>query len=365
MKLKKLFGMLWVLIGLSLGGALAALILNALVRIYVIQGGSVPAGVLASCVLIGVALGGAVGYFTLNRAYERLESAMRWLQSRPLVDLIAGGVGLIAGLVVAFLLTQLVAMIQYEWLALLISVLVYIVLGYMGVTLGLNHREGWRAIIPSYFRARQQTDEGGDPADSGPAAAKVLDSSVLIDGRVERILDTGFLEGPLLIPSFVLTELQHLADSADELKRGRGRRGLEVARQLQRQLDSRVIVSQLDNERIGEVDGKLLWITRQCHGKLVTNDYNLNKVAAVQNVPVLNINELANALKAAAVPGDHLVVRLMKEGKEADQGVGYLADGTMVVVDHGQSRIGQQVEAVVTSSLQTSAGRMIFAKTEE
>ncbi len=362
MKLKKLFGVLWVLIGLSLGGALAALILNALVRLYVIQGGSVPAGVFASCVLIGIAVGGAVGYFTMNRAYGRLESAMRWLQSRPLVDLTAGGAGLIAGLIVAFLLTQLVAMIRYEWLALLISVLVYIVLGYMGVTLGLNHREGWRAIIPTYFRARQQSDEEMEAPSVSP---KVLDTSVLIDGRIERILDTGFLEGQLIIAAFVLTELQHLADSADELKRGRGRRGLEVVRQLQRQLGDRVMVSELDNERIGEVDNKLLWLTRQFRGKLVTNDYNLNKVAAVQNVPVLNINDLANAVKSAAVPGDRLMVRLMKEGKEADQGVGYLPDGTMVVVDNGQSRIGQQVEAVVTSSLQTSAGRMIFARAED
>ncbi len=363
MKLKNLFGMLWVLIGLSLGGALAVLVLNAMVRIYMIQGGSVPAGVFAACVLIGIAVGGLVGYITLNRAYGRLESAMRWLQSRPLVDLIAGGAGLIAGLVIAFLLTQLVAMIRYEWLALLISVLVYIVLGYMGVTLGLNHREGWRAMIPTYFRSRQQED-GMDESEYS-AAVKVLDSSVLIDGRIERVLDTGFLEGQLVIPGFVLTELQHLADSADELKRGKGRRGLEVAQQLQRQMGSRVVISDLDHERIGEVDNKLLWLTRQYHGKLVTNDYNLNKVAAVQNVPVLNMNELANAVKTAVVPGDHLMVRLMKEGKEADQGVGYLPDGTMVVVDNGRSRIGQEVEAVVTSSLQTSAGRMIFAKTDE
>jgi len=289
---------------------------------------------------------------------------MRWLQSRPLMDLIAGGGGLIAGLVVAFLLSQLTTLLQLEWLAFVISVMLYLVLGYMGVMLGLNHRDGWKAFLPAQLRKRFRSEEESVLEDDD-IPAKILDTSVLVDGRIERVLATGFIEGPLVVAGFVTTELQHLADSADELKRKRGRRGLEVLQQLEDIYGERITVSELDNDRIAETDGKLLWLTRQLKGKLITLDYNLGKVAAVQSIPVLNINELAGALKPAARMGDLLTVKLMKEGKDPTQGVGYLPDGTMVVVEQGSTRIGEDVHVTVTSALQTAAGRMIFGKIEE
>ena len=191
---------------------------------------------------------------------------------------------------------------------------------------------------------------------------KVLDTSVIIDGRIADICKTGFIEGKLVIPRFVLNELQHIADSSDDLKRVRGRRGLDILNSIQKELDIEVEISDKDFEDIPEVDSKLLKLAETIGGKVVTNDFNLNKVAQFQGVEVLNINELANAVKPVAIPGEHMMAQVVKEGKEQNQGIAYLDDGTMIVVDGGRKYIGETINVLVTSVLQTPAGRMIFGK---
>ena len=194
---------------------------------------------------------------------------------------------------------------------------------------------------------------------------KILDTSVIIDGRIADLCQTGFLEGTLVIPQFVLRELQNVADSADASRRNRGRRGLDILQKIQKMNDRDVLISDSDYPEIREVDLKLMELARQMPGTIVTNDLNLNKVAQVRGVPVLNINELANALKPVALPGEFLRVAILKEGKEPNQGVAYLDDGTMVVVDHARCLIGRTVDITVTSVLQTSAGKMIFGRLHE
>jgi uncharacterized protein YacL len=191
---------------------------------------------------------------------------------------------------------------------------------------------------------------------------KILDTSVIIDGRIADIVKTGFVEGVLLIPSFVLEELRHIADSSDLLKRNRGRRGLDILNQISKETAIKVHIHEQDFDDINEVDSKLVRLGQVLKSPLLTNDYNLNKVAELQGVKVLNINELANALKPIVLPGEEMLVQVMKEGKEPGQGVAYLDDGTMIVVDTGRRFMGQNVTVLVTSVLQTAAGRMIFAK---
>jgi uncharacterized protein YacL len=192
----------------------------------------------------------------------------------------------------------------------------------------------------------------------------LLDTSVIIDGRIADISRTGFISGELLVPNFVLNELQHIADSSDTLRRNRGRRGLDVLRRLQEESVSPVRITDMDVDGVREVDDKLVLLAKQLHCPIVTNDYNLNRVAELQGVPVLNINELANAVKVVYLPGESFRVEIIQEGKEVDQGVGYLDDGTMVVIENGRSSIGSEIEVVVTKVLQTTAGRMIFARPE-
>jgi uncharacterized protein YacL len=193
---------------------------------------------------------------------------------------------------------------------------------------------------------------------------KILDTSVIIDGRIQTLARTGFIEGTLLVPNFVVHELQLISDSADALKRERGRRGLDILNQMQKDIHIRLEMTDRDFEGSREVDGKLLKLAKEINGIVVSNDYNLGKVSRLQNVPILNINELASALKAEVLPGETLSVKVVKAGTERQQGVAYLPEGTMVVVEDGQYYMNQQLSVVVTSSLQTNAGRMIFARPE-
>ena len=199
------------------------------------------------------------------------------------------------------------------------------------------------------------------------SAPKILDTSVIIDGRIADICKSGFIEGDLVIPGFVLEELRHIADSSDLLKRNRGRRGLDILNKIQKELEFKVQICERDYDDIAEVDSKLVRLAQDMKGKILTNDFNLNKVAELQGVTVLNINELANAVKPVVLPGEEMEVHVIKNGKEAGQGVAYLDDGTMIVVDGGKRHIGETIGVLVTSVLQTAAGRMIFAKpkTEE
>jgi uncharacterized protein YacL len=197
-----------------------------------------------------------------------------------------------------------------------------------------------------------------------PAATKILDTSCIIDGRIEDLLSTGFLEGQILIPQFVLQELQTVADASNDQKRAKGRRGLDILNRMQSTFPERIIIHSADYEDVSTVDAKLIRLAQEINATLLTNDYNLNKVASLQKVNVLNINDLAQAMRPAYLPGDCIDIKILKQGKEPAQGVGYLEDGTMVVVEEGGSYIGGEVSVVVTGALQTSAGRMIFARPE-
>ena len=236
-----------------------------------------------------------------------------------------------------------------------VHALVVVFLGYMGVVLGGQKAEWFEpARIIAAFRDSSRLHQ-----------YKVLDTSVIIDGRIADICETGFLEGTLVAPQFVLRELQQVADSSDSLKRNRGRRGLDILQKMQKMAGVTVQIVETDFPEIREVDLKLIELARHLSGKIVTNDFNLNKVAQLRGVPVLNINELANSLKPVVLPGELMKVFIIKEGKEQGQGVGYLDDGTMVVVDQAKKALGRTIEVSVTSVLQTTAGKMIFCRWPE
>src|SRR5262245_37677474 len=230
-----------------------------------------------------------------------------------------------------------------------------LLLAYLGAAVALAKRDELEAMSEKLFPRRV----GARSAD------KILDTSVIIDGRIVSVCESGFLEGPLVVPQFVLQELQHLADSSDARRRNRAKRGFDVLQRLQKSAKVALRIEPRDFPGVREVDRKLLELARATGGKVVTNDYTLNKLADVNGIAVLNVNELAGSLRPVFLPGEPMQVHLVKEGKEAGQGVGYLDDGTMVVVDHGKRLIGQTVEAAVTTMLQTAAGRMIFAKLRE
>ncbi len=298
----------------------------------------------------------------------------RWT-SMPTRQILLSSVGLIIGLVVAALIHLLILSLGSSLLTVSISAIVYVVLGTMGMRIGYQRYTAKGLSLRS--RRHRDTldiilDEAGagddEPAEAAlpPAApVKILDTSVLIDGRILDIAGTGFVEGSLVISEIVLDELRHIADSADSIKRTRGRRGLDIVKQLQTQLEDRVVIRPRDPDDSAEVDVQLLKLCRTLGGVVVTNDYNLNKVARISGVKALNINDLANALKPMLAAGEEIAVDIVREGKESGQGVAYLDDGTMIVVDHARPLIGRKAEIVVTTVLQTSAGRMIFASLKE
>ena len=281
------------------------------------------------------------------------------VSNAPAKSIIAGAVGLVFGLLIAFLLSWPIDKIQLIWLSLPISIIVYIVCCYVCVRVAI--KTSGRITRP--FRDKKGK-EGFDILREEPqfGAPKILDTSVIIDGRIFDICKTSIIEGTIVIPEFVLSELRHIADSADSLKRTKGRRGLDILNKIQKELDIPVEITAVDYEDIAEVDAKLLRLAQEIGGTVITNDFNLNKVAAVQGVAVFNINELSNAVKPVLLPGEELEITILKEGKENGQGVAYLDDGTMIVVESASDKIGEQRQVVVTSILQTSAGRMIFAK---
>jgi uncharacterized protein YacL len=277
------------------------------------------------------------------------------IKKAPLKVIFGGTFGLFLGLVIAQLLGYAFSGLQNSAIRISISVILSCVFGYIGLVLGGKKVEEFKWPGWGFFAKGSHKKDGG----------KLLDTSVIIDGRVADICETDFLEGPLVIPQFVLQELQHIADSADNLKRARGRRGLDILNRMQKGDTVEVKVVDEDYPEIKEVDAKLIALAREMNAKIITNDFNLNKVAQLQGVPVLNINQLANALKPMVLPGEVLHLQIMREGKEQGQGVAYLDDGTMVVVENASRHLGQEVEASVTSILQTTAGRMIFTTLKE
>ncbi|HTU81504.1 MAG TPA: PIN domain-containing protein [Candidatus Acidoferrales bacterium] len=280
-----------------------------------------------------------------------VEGAMERLSP---AEIAGGSVGLIVGLIIAFLVKSIVfetvsgAGKVGTYVAIILYPILAIFAAYLGARVGARIR-----IVPV-----PKNVAGA----SASATGKLVDTSAIVDGRIVEIVESGFLEGVLIVPRFVLRELQAIADSVDPLKRTRGRRGFDVLSRLQQLAAFQISERDFDDMPAGNVDARLVRLARELGAKLITNDYNLNRVAHVEGVEVLNVNELANAVKPVVLPGEELHVAVVREGKELHQGVGYLDDGTMIVVEHGRRLIGDEADVVVTSVLQTVAGRMIFAR---
>lgn len=316
---------------------------------------------------------GMLGYLIASIISRELEEKLQKLFGRiNFRDIAAGSIGFIFGLLIANLIILLPAVILInaetidtlpDFLKKTVPIvkffaplIVNLFFGYVGMSVVVKHR----VDILHLFTGRDAA--GGAP----PAGPNILcDTSILVDGRLVDLIDTGFLAGRILIPRFVLTELHLISDSADELKRGRGRRGLKIIEDLKRLHPHTVEIVDADDPGVYTVDEKLVAVAKVMPAMILTNDYNLNKVARIQSVGVLNINDLVSALKPIVMPGDDLAIYVLKAGKEQGQGVGYLPDGTMVVIENGGSHIGQELTTVVTSMIQTSAGRMIFTRLEE
>ena len=299
-----------------------------------------------------------VPYFD-KRSRELASFVADDLHSVSAPKLIGGVIGLILGFAIAALLTKVYEDITNKYIYLIITILAFSILGHLGFTIG---SERGPEILSDIGANSKKTAKSGKRRFG--QTPKILDTSVIIDGRILEIMKTGFIEGEIVIPEFVLVELRHIADSSDALKRNRGRRGLDVLNKMQKTYGIEIYNTDEENalKGIPEVDVKLLKLAQIMNGKLVTNDFNLNKVAKVQQIPVLNINELANSIKPIAIPGEIMQVALVKEGKDSKQAVAYLDDGTMIVVEDGRKKIGESVMINVTSVIQTSAGRMIFGR---
>ncbi len=360
-------------------------------------------------ILVGVGVGGAAGYLVSPFFANKLQKFSIWVEGQlskmPLQDVVAGVCGLAIGLIIANLLGA--AFSNIPVVGNYIPVVFSIVFGYLGIHIVIRKQKEIIELLGRMVKLKKKPKEAADgahealqvtgaqvPVPQGAAVpgavqpgavaaggqilpmagmvqppaygsyvpCKLLDTSVIIDGRIADICSTGFLDGKLLIPVFVLEELQHIADSADALKRVRGRRGLDILQKIRTESGLQVEIINQDFDDISEVDSKLIRLGQQLGGKIITNDYNLNKVSELQGVPVLNINDLSNAVKPVVIPGESMTVNVVKEGKEHGQGIAYLDDGTMIVVENGRYYLGKTIQVEVTSALQTSAGRMIFAK---
>ena len=309
--------------------------------------------------LVGAVVGYILSHFFLRliwAAIHRIEFSLGSLSGQ---DLLAGTVGLLIGLIIANLIGF--AFARLPIIGAYGPIVFNLVFGYAGMSIAVHKKAEVSGLLANFRLGRQSKERSVKKTES----TKLLDTSSIIDGRIAELCATGFLEGPLLVPVFVLEELQLIADSADLLKRTKGRRGLDILKQMQEDGHVDVHIINDDFDDIQGVDSKLVRLGRDLKAKVITNDYNLNKVAELQGVVVLNINDLANAMKPARVPGEEMTVLIVKAGKEENQGIAYLEDGTMIVVENGQKYIGMSVPVTVTSVLQTSAGRMIFVKVSD
>ncbi|QZZ19872.1 PIN/TRAM domain-containing protein [Leptothermofonsia sichuanensis E412] len=304
--------------------------------------------------LIGLALG-----LVVQTSYRRLE---RQFRTMPADILLSRAVGMVLGLLVANLILAPIFLLpipsEFSFIKPLAAVVGSVMFAFSGVTLADVHGRTLLRLINPHTVETLLLAEGT----LKPASTKVLDTSCIIDGRIEELLNTGFLEGQILVPQFILAELQQVADASNDQKRVRGRRGLDILNRMKETYPDRILIHPADYDDVTTVDAKLIRLAQEINATLLTNDYNLNKVASLQKVTVLNINELAQAVRPTYIPGDSLDLKILKEGKEPAQGIGYLDDGTMVVVEDGRNYVGGELQVIVTSALQTSAGRMIFAR---
>lgn len=311
--------------------------------------------------IIGIFIGAIILFililFLLDPIIRALKKIEEFLLRSPVIDIVFGSVGLVIGLIIAVLAATPFKNVPV--FGVIAPVLFAGMFGYLGIAISTKKFEE----IVSIFRINREGSANKEKQVF--YESKILDTSVIIDGRIADICKTGFIEGKLVIPQFILEELQHIADSSDSLKRNRGRRGLDVLNKIRKELDIPVEIYDGDFDDIQEVDSKLVKLAKQLDGKILTNDYNLNKVSELQGVQVLNINDLANAVKPVVLPGEEMRVLVIKEGKEFNQGIAYLDDGTMIVVEEGKNYLNETIDVLVTSILQTSAGRMIFVKPKE
>ncbi len=365
---EKFFRWIFTLIGMLCGTCLFFLytLIARLVPAIPVLPANARLAVGCACVIIF----GIIFFIFAPKAQKGSEKFIKDIELKlgrmPLSELGFGTAGLVIGLLIAFLISGLWRNVGIPVLSVVLSIIVYTVFGYLGLRLAIRKAPEIIAFIKS-IPSNKATKSVSKVKGGAKASPKVLDTSVIIDGRIDDIMNTGFIEGPIVIPEFVLDELRHIADSADSLKRKRGRRGLDVLNRIQEKYGVEIVNTNSDKSlnAIKEVDAKLLQLAENLNGKVVTNDFNLNKVAGIKGVPVLNINELANTLKPVVLPGEEMILTPVREGKENGQALAYLDDGTMVVVEDGIKLIGKSITAVVTSVLQTSAGRMIFVKPED
>lgn len=323
----------------------------------------------------------AGGFYALSKKIAQqgrvaLSKIEKNLEDMPLTNIIFGTLGVIIGFIIAYLvsipLTSLSLPVVGNTIFVLLSFLIYSAFAVLGWRISTRNADEIISLLQK-SRSESKSDKdkttslklGSKKNQAKLARPKLLDTSVIIDGRILDIIKTGFIEGELIVPEFVLEELQHIADSPDDLKRERGRRGLDIVNEIKKSSQAILKITDKDYTEIKEVDSKLLKMAKDFNAKIFTNDYNLNKVADVSGISVLNINDLTNALKAIVIPGEILRVDVIREGKGRGQGVGYLEDGTMVVVEDGKTLIGQTIDATVNSVLQTSAGKMIFVRAKE
>ncbi|WP_303211172.1 PIN/TRAM domain-containing protein [uncultured Clostridium sp.] len=315
--------------------------------------------------LIVILIFAIIFYFLSSFIYKGIIAIIdgfeRNIQKLTVTEFLFGTLGLLVGLVFATFIGVPISRIHFV-IGPILFILIDLIGALVGIKIFIKRKDDILNLLTSIKKngIRDKKNKHNEKI-----CPKILDTSVIIDGRIFDICQTGFVEGPLVIPGFVLNELRHISDSADGLKRNRGRRGLDILNKIQKELSIETQIYEEDFPEIAEVDAKLLKLAQVLNGKVVTNDFNLNKVAEFQGVPVLNINELANAIKPVLLPGEEMKVVVMKDGKEASQGIAYLDDGTMIVVEGGRKFISEEIMVVVTSVLQTAAGRMIFAKPKE
>lgn len=307
-----------------------------------------------------------LGIFLAPIIEKTIKRLIDILNRQTIPNLLLSTVGIVTGLVIGYLLGLPFTNFNIPFISTTLPFVLSIILALVGYHTVNSRKDEWNNFLVEFGKRPTKeevvTEDLKQDIKDNQTNYKLLDTSVIIDGRIADIVKTNFIEGTLVIPNFVLNELQHIADSSDTLKRSKGRRGLDILNELQKSADLPIEFYEGDFEDIDEVDSKLVRLAKMIGGTIVTNDYNLNKVAEFQSIPVLNINELANAVKPVLIPGEELDVMVLKAGTERKQGVAYLEDGTMIVVEDGQYHMNETLRVVVTSAIQTNAGRMIFAK---
>ncbi len=357
----RLIGMIvFAILGVSLGTQLGQLAQGNPDTVFTVQQYAFTIG------LVGLLTGLILTPFISTRPIRAIRALLGRVSPQ---SLFAALLGLIVGLIIAALLAFPLSLLPSPF-GRVMPFIGVVVLGYLGISVFAMRQNDLFAVFSAVRGSMSSSSSSASSTAETPShnwaetRTILLDTSVIIDGRIADIARTGFLPGSLLIPRFVLNELQYIADSPDSLRRQRGRRGMEVLAQLQREPMIPVRISDIDVEGVREVDDKLVILARQMRCPILTNDFNLNRIAELQGVTILNINELANAVKSVMLPGEVLCVRIIQDGKEPGQGVGYMDDGTMVVVESGRDHIDKEINVMVTKVLQTAAGRMIFARPE-